>query len=116
MVILIGTGSELYLCMDAQKKLLADGIPTRVVSMPCQELFDDQLPEYRASVLPANCKIRIACEAGIRQGWDKYIGHEGHFVGMNSFGASAPFKQAVRPFQDHRRPNHKLRPDCRARW
>ena len=89
-VILIGTGTELYLCMNAQKTLQADGIATRVVSMPCQELFDDQLPEYRASVLPEKCGIRIACEAGIRQGWDKYIGAGGHFVGMNGFGASGP--------------------------
>ena len=89
-VILIGTGTELYLCMNAQKTLQAEGIATRVVSMPCQELFDDQLPDYRESVLPEKCGIRIACEAGIRQGWDKYIGAGGHFVGMSGFGASGP--------------------------
>ncbi len=98
-VILIGTGTELYLCVDACKKLTADGIATRVVSMPCQELFDDQLPGYRESVLPAACGIRVACEAGIRQGWDKYIGAEGHFVGMNSFGASGPFNKLYEHFK-----------------
>jgi transketolase len=98
-VILIGTGSELYLCMDAQKILTAQGIATRVVSMPCQELFDDQLPEYRESVLPEACGIRIACEAGVRQGWDKYIGAGGHFVGMSSFGASGPFNKLYEHFK-----------------
>lgn len=98
-VILIGTGTELYLCLDAQKKLTAEGVPTRVVSMPCQELFDDQLPEYRESVLPESCGIRIACEAGIRQGWDKYIGAGGHFVGMSSFGASGPYNKLYEHFK-----------------
>ncbi len=63
MVILIGTGSELYLCMDAQKKLLADGIPTRVVSMPCQELFDDQLP----STAPVSCPPTARFESPAKQ-------------------------------------------------
>lgn len=97
--ILIGTGTELYLCVDAHAKLTAEGINTRVVSMPCQELFDDQLPEYRESVLPESCSIRIACEAGVRQGWDKYIGADGHFVGMSSFGASGPFNKLYEHFK-----------------
>ncbi|MCA9130908.1 MAG: transketolase [Planctomycetales bacterium] len=98
-VILIGTGTELQLCMQAQEQLTASGVKTRVVSMPCLELFDDQMPEYRESVLPKSCTVRIACEAGIRQGWDKYIGAEGHFVGMSSFGASAPFDQLFAHFK-----------------
>lgn len=98
-VILIGTGTELQLCMAAQEELKAAGIATRVVSMPCQELFDDQLPEYREEVLPADCTIRIACEAGIRQCWDRYLGLKGHFVGMSSFGASAPFNQLFSHFK-----------------
>ncbi|MEZ6136897.1 MAG: transketolase [Pirellulaceae bacterium] len=98
-VILIGTGTELQLCLQAQDELVAAGIPTRVVSMPCQELFDDQLPDYREKVLPKGCTIRIACEAGIRQCWDRYLGSEGHFVGMNSFGASAPFDQLFKHFK-----------------
>jgi transketolase len=98
-VILIGTGTELQLCLDAQAELTAAGVATRVVSMPCQELFEDQLPDYREQVLPKRCTIRIACEAGIRQCWDRYLGSDGHFVGMNSFGASAPFNELFKHFK-----------------
>lgn len=98
-VIIIGTGTELQLCVKAQEELTAAGVKTRVVSMPCQELFDDQLPDYKESVLPSACTIRIACEAGVRQGWDQYIGSNGHFVGMSSFGASAPFGQLFEHFK-----------------
>jgi transketolase len=89
-VILIATGSELQVIMAAYDKLVAKGIKTRVVSMPSWQLFDDQDEAYRESVLPSDVKARVACEAGIRQGWDKYIGSNGRFVGMSSFGASAP--------------------------
>jgi transketolase len=88
--IVIGTGTEIGLCLQAADQLAKMGIAVRVVSMPCQELFDKQSREYRESVLPVECKLRIACEAGLRQGWDQYIGTEGYFVGMCSFGASAP--------------------------
>jgi transketolase len=88
--ILIGTGSELGLCLQAQEMLAKEGIYCRVVSLPCFELFDAQDATYRESVLPSSLKLRVAVEAGIRQGWDKYIGLDGHFVGMSSFGASAP--------------------------
>ncbi len=98
-VILIGTGTELSLCLDAQKVLNDAGLATRVVSMPCQELFDDQTPDYRASVLPDSCQVRIACEAGIRQCWDKYIGIDGHFVGMFGFGASGPANKLYEHFK-----------------
>ncbi len=98
-VILIGTGTELQLCLDAQVELLEAGIATRVVSMPCQELFEDQLPDYREQVLPKRCTLRIACEAGIRQCWDRYLGTDGHFVGMNSFGASAPSSELFKHFK-----------------
>ncbi|MCC6508538.1 MAG: transketolase [Pirellulaceae bacterium] len=87
--ILIGTGTELSLCVEAQKQLTAEGYRVRVVSMPCMELFGDQTAEYRDSVLPPKVSIRVACEAGLRQGWDTYIG-TGPFVGMSSFGGSAP--------------------------
>jgi transketolase len=87
--IILGTGTELSLCLDAQKQLAAEGIRVRVVSMPCMELFGDQTPEYRDSVLPPEVKLRVACEAGLRQGWDTFIG-QGPFVGMSSFGGSAP--------------------------
>lgn len=98
-VILIGTGTELQLCLKAQQELQASGIPTRVVSMPCQELFDEQPQSYRDQVLPRECQTRIACEAGVRQGWDKYIGSEGFFVGMNGFGASAPYDELFDHFK-----------------
>ncbi len=98
-VILIGTGTELHLCLQAQQQLTEQGVATRVVSMPCQELFDDQLPEYRESVLPKACSLRIACEAGVRQSWDKYIGSAGHFVGMFGFGASGPFGELYAHFK-----------------
>lgn len=98
-VILMGTGAELQLCLKAQAELTAADINTRVVSMPCQELFDDQLPDYKESVLPDGCTIRIACEAGIQQCWDKYLGTKGRFVGMSSFGASAPAGQLFEHFK-----------------
>lgn len=97
--ILMGTGTEIPICMKAQELLAAEGIMTRVVSLPCFELFDDQTPDYRASVLPKEVTVRVACEAGIRQGWDKYIGADGHFVGMSTFGASAPFDQLYKHFK-----------------
>jgi transketolase len=97
-VILIGTGSELSLCMAAQEKLAAEGIAARVVSMPSWELFERQDDAYRQSVLPDRMKARVAVEAGIRQGWDRYIGASGRFVGMSGFGASAPFKALYEHF------------------
>lgn len=98
-VIVIGTGTELSLCLQAQERLTAEGAATRVVSMPCQELFDDQTAEYRESVIPSNCRVRIACEAGVRQGWEKYIGSDGHFVGMFGFGASGPYGELYNHFK-----------------
>lgn len=88
--ILIGTGSELDLCLQAAEKLVAAGKNPRVVSLPCWELFDEQSKEYRDSVLTPEITNRVACEAGIRQGWDRYLGADGKFVGMQGFGASAP--------------------------
>ncbi len=92
-VILIGTGSELHLCVEAYEKLKGEGIKARVVSMPSMELFEAQDEAYRHSVLPPAVTARVAVEAGIRQGWDRYLGTEGRFVGMTSFGASGPFKE-----------------------
>jgi transketolase len=89
-VILIGTGSELSLAVAAYEKLTSEGIKARVVSMPSWELFDEQDQAYRESVLPPSVKARVAVEAGLRQGWDKYIGSDGRFVGMTGFGHSAP--------------------------
>jgi len=97
-VILIGTGSELSLCVEAQGQLAAEGVKARVVSMPCWELFDGQPEEYRESVLPPEVTGRVAVEAGVEQGWGKYIGTTGRFVGMRSYGASAPFKRLYEHF------------------
>jgi transketolase len=89
-VILIGTGSEVSLCLDAAKKLEDEGVAVRVVSMPCQELFERQSSEYKDSILPPSVRARVAVELGVRQGWDRYLGFEGKFLGMEGFGASAP--------------------------
>jgi len=89
-VILIGTGSEVSLCMDAHERLAKEGIRSRVVSMPSWELFEDQDRAYKESVLPGEVTCRVAVEAGVRQGWGDYIGPNGRFVGMTGFGASAP--------------------------
>ncbi|WP_425472484.1 transketolase [Tessaracoccus rhinocerotis] len=88
-VILIATGSEVEVALDAQDQLEADGIPTRVVSMPCQEWFDDMDDEYKESVLPASVTARVSVEAGISMGWSKYVGAGGASVSLEHFGASA---------------------------
>jgi transketolase len=97
-VILLGTGSELTLCVEAYEKLTSQGMKARVVSMPSWELFEAQDDAYRNSVLPASVTARVAVEAGLRQGWDKYIGTGGRFVGMNTFGASGPFQKLYQRF------------------
>jgi transketolase len=97
--ILVGTGTEIVLCLKAQELLAKEGIYCRVVSLPCFELFDKQDAAYRESVLPAALKLRVGCEAGIRLGWDKYLGLDGHFVGMSSFGASAPANKLYEHFK-----------------
>ena len=97
-LILIGTGSEVSLCLEAQDALAAQERSVRVVSMPSWELFEMQDEAYRESVLPSAIKARIAVEAGIRQGWDRYIGSEGRFVGMSTFGASAPYEKLYSHF------------------
>ena len=88
-LILIATGSEVAVALDAQDKLQAEGIPTRVVSMPCQEWFDEQSDEYKESVLPAAVTARVSIEAGISMGWSKYVGAAGTSVSIEQFGASA---------------------------
>jgi len=88
--ILIGTGSEVQICLDAAVLLGARGVHARVVSMPCWDLFESQDAAYRESVLPQAVAARVACEAACGFGWDKWIGPLGRFVGMKSFGASAP--------------------------
>ena len=87
-VVLLGTGSEVGACLDAQAILEAEGTPTRVVSMPCLEWFDAQDAGYRASVLPADA-LKVSVEAGIGQGWYRYVGDSGVVVSLEHFGESA---------------------------
>ncbi len=89
-VLLIGTGSEVQLCVKAQERLSAEGVKARVISMPCCELFDRQDVGYRDSVLPPAVQARVSVEAGATWGWARYIGSEGSAVGLDRFGASAP--------------------------
>ena len=97
-VILMGSGSELSLCVDAYEKLVASGVKARVVSMPCMELFNAQPKSYQDEVLPPTVTARVACEAGIRMSWDRYLGLSGRFVGMGSFGVSGPSEQVYVKF------------------
>jgi transketolase len=92
-VIIMATGSEVQIAMDAHEKLAADGIRSRVVSLPSFEIFDEQPADYRDQVLPPNVTARVAVEAGIRQCWDKYLGTQGAFIGLDTYGASAPYKE-----------------------
>jgi transketolase len=89
-MILIGTGSELSLAVGARQKLAEKNIRVRIVSMPSWELFDEQPQDYRDAVLPPMVKRRLAIEAGVPQGWHKYVGDAGDVVGIERFGASAP--------------------------
>jgi transketolase len=97
-VILIATGSELSLAVEAHERLLAEGIRSRVVSMPSWDIFDQQTQEYRDSVLPPNVKARVAVEQGSTFGWERYVGQEGRIIGMKTFGASAPLKELQKKF------------------
>ena len=95
-LILIATGSEVSLALEAREKLQGEGIATRVVSMPCVELFEEQPQAYRDEVLPRSVTARLAIEAGVRQGWDRYVGPQGDVICLNRFGASAPGEVALR--------------------
>jgi len=97
-VILVATGSEVALALEAFEKLGAEGIKARVVSMPSWELFDAQPAEYRDTVLPPDVPARVGIEMGIELGWSKYLGSGGRFVGMHGFGASAPAGELIKHF------------------
>ncbi len=97
-VILIATGSEVILAVDAHEALLAQGIRSRVVSMPSWDIFDEQPQEYRDSVLPPAVKARIAVEQASTLGWHRYVGDSGVVIGMKTFGASAPLKELQKRF------------------
>jgi transketolase len=95
-LILIGTGSEVSLCMEAAE--LLDGVKVRVVSMPCMDTFTKADEAYREQVLPASCRARVAVEAASPMGWDKWIGEDGVFIGMETFGESGPYKDVYEHF------------------
>jgi transketolase len=97
-VILIGTGSEVSLCVDAAKTLTQEGVRVRVVSMPCWELFEDQDQAYRDQVLPPDILARVSVEAAGTMGWERYVGMHGTIIGMRSFGGSAPIKDLLKKF------------------
>jgi transketolase len=92
-VILMATGTELIIALQAYEQLTAQGVAARCVSMPSWELFEMQNQAYRDSVLPPAVKARVAIEAGIKQGWERWIGDAGRFIGMNDFGASGPYQK-----------------------
>ncbi|MET3920760.1 transketolase [Arthrobacter sp. UYEF20] len=97
-VILIGTGSEVQLAVKAREALQAEGIPTRVVSMPCVEWFNQQDPAYREAVLPAAVKARVSVEAGLALGWKEFVGDAGRSISLERFGASADYKRLFQEF------------------
>ena len=101
-VTFLATGTEVSLAVEAAAKLKSEGIGARVVSMPCWALFEEQPESYRKQILGPGT-VKVAIEAGIREGWDRYIGSElldngGAFIGMNSFGASGPYKDVYKKF------------------
>jgi transketolase len=97
-VILIASGSEMSLAVQAHENLIAQGFHSRVVSMPSWEIFEHQPLEYRDSVLPPSVKARVAVEQASTFGWERYVGNAGHVVGMKTFGASAPLKELQKKF------------------
>lgn len=97
-LILIATGSEVSLALQAQPKLEEAGIPTRVVSMPSWELFEEQSDEYQESVLPANVKARLSLELGVSLGWERWVGAQGASLSIDHFGASAPYERVLKEF------------------
>ena len=97
-VILIATGSEVSLGLAAHEQLARDGIGSRVVSMPCWELFDRQSQRYREDVLPPTVRARVSIEAASPFGWERYVGTDGAIIGVNGFGASGPGSVVMREF------------------
>jgi transketolase len=97
-VLPLGSGSEVETILGAQKLLAEEGIAARVVSMPSWELFEAQPQEYRESVLPPGVTARVAAEAGVPLGWERYVGPQGAIVALDRFGASAPYKVLAEKF------------------
>ncbi|TFG48516.1 MAG: transketolase, partial [Candidatus Brocadiia bacterium] len=97
-LLLLATGSEVSIAVQAAEKLAMQGIKTQVVSMPSWELFEKQDQAYKDTVIPPNVKARVAIEAAVELGWCKYLGDKGVFIGMTTFGASAPGKVCFENF------------------
>jgi transketolase len=97
-ILLIGTGSEVQLCVSAYEKLTAEGAKARVVSLPSWELFDKQDQAYRDSVIPPSVTARITVEQASTFGWERFAGPAGEMIGMHTFGASAPLKELQTKF------------------
>jgi transketolase len=97
-LILLGSGSEVHLALDAARTLEVKGVAVRVVSLPSWEIFESQPQSYKDLILPPDVKLRIGVEAGVIQGWERYLGDRGVFVGMDRFGASAPYKKLYEQF------------------
>jgi transketolase len=97
-VILMGTGSEVALCVAAYEQLKSDGVKARVVSMPSWDIFEKQSDEYKKKVLPPGVRARVSVEAASTFGWSQYVGQTGQMIGMHSFGASAPIKDLLKKF------------------
>jgi transketolase len=100
-VLLLATGSEVALCVEAYEMLKARGIKARVVSMPSWEMFEHycrHCPDYREQVLPESVTARVSVEKGSTLGWAQYVGRRGHSIGMETFGASAPLKELQKKF------------------
>jgi transketolase len=97
-VLLLATGSEVALCVEAYERLKEEGVAARVVSMPSWEIFEHQDEAYRDSVLPPDVSARVAVEQASTFGWHQYVGRDGRVIGMQSFGASAPLKELQKKF------------------
>jgi transketolase len=97
-IILIGIGAEVHLALDAQDELAEKGVKARVVNMPSWELFEKNADDYKNSVLPKEVTVRLAVEAGIPMGWERYVGPNGKIIGMDGFGASAPGGKVLEMF------------------
>ena len=97
-MIVVGTGSEVHLALAAREQLESDGVPTRVVSMPCREWFDAQDAAYRQQVLPPEIRARVSVEAAVGQGWRDIVGDDGEILCLDHFGASAPYQVVYEQF------------------
>jgi transketolase len=97
-VILLGTGSEVSLCVTAYEQLKSEGVKARVVSMPSWDIFEKQSADYKKQVLPPGVKARVSVEAASTFGWSQYVGPTGKMIGMHRFGASAPIKDLLKKF------------------